>query len=290
MFTPVRLRKNNVESTHTVFTNLNADNRVVKLKKKYLNARMYNIYGLIRRVPSVYQRPPLPPTFNSKFWIKTPPLYHYVSDSDIHEQFCGHVVDDPHAGSDMVANNYLYTSTDLSQSITLDENENNASLPVLSHSLSSFSASEIVKDTPKKEASISSSSSSSTSSSSLEELNQSKPAGKSLSNSSTECPYSTFNLIKNEHSSVNPYDNCQLILSVPVHSQEPVQDPEDYSLSGQDRHYVDFERLYREMCAQQHHEMHTRDSLSEEDLKAMMNHYEESPDDQAWVILFSNSI
>ena len=148
-----------------VMTNINFDDTISD--KLLANLHKYNMYGPVRLIPSTYQRPPLPPIYNSKFWLRSPPIYQ--TESDLGSEKLTNQLEQSVSG----VNNYLYGE---------HINKSYSSSPSLS--LSSFSDSTNL-DLNLNEATKANIKLSST------KINSS-------SNEQVESPYSTFNAIKND--------------------------------------------------------------------------------------------
>jgi hypothetical protein len=147
-----------------VMTNINFDDTISD--KLLANLHKYNMYGPVRLIPSTYQRPPLPPIYNSKFWLRSPPIYQ--AESDLGSDKLTNQLEQSVSG----VNNYLYGE---------HINKSYSSSPSLS--LSSFSDSTNL-DLNLNEAKANIKLCAST------KINS--------SNEQVESPYSTFNAIKND--------------------------------------------------------------------------------------------
>jgi hypothetical protein len=243
MLKPTRIITGRNNDSFSMYTNLNEDNRVIQLRREPLNIQVYNIYGLIKTIPSGCHRPNLPPTFNSKFWLKLPPVYQYGTDDDNDDD--GRLFNSNLLNSNLesVVNNDFYGCDMLAANKT-DE------IAPLSKSLSSFSMSDNLSDARNLKTFSNNNDATSSSSEILYESNQDLESGiqKSSSTSSIECPYSTFNIIKNEsimsqHKKYE-YETNSIISKVPT-------------TRGSCNEYADFGKFYKEMFQR-------RDNLNEE--------------------------
>ena len=208
--------------------------------------QVYNIYGLIKAIPSGYCRPNLPPTFRSKFWIRIPPIYQYGTEDAIQ-------VFNTEANEDAsVAYNDLYSCDVASDNI--DETT------LLSNSLSSFSVSDNVSNLRNSKVVLNINEASSSSSEILDEKNHvdelvEHRIQKSSSTSSIECPYSTFNLVKSDpmtNQQHEKYDECEteiLISRVHIDRGKYLNDENTYEdfLGENRKERDDFDKIYLDM-------------------------------------------